>query len=50
MQGTAKERWMRLCEQAAIEQDTEKLMALINEIIQMLEAKEERLKREREDA
>ncbi len=39
-----RERWMHLCEQAANEQDPEKLMALIAEINQLLEAKERRLK------
>jgi hypothetical protein len=45
MQGKVKEEWMQMCERAAIEQDSEKLMALINEINRMLEEKEERLKR-----
>jgi RNA polymerase-binding transcription factor DksA len=40
----SKERWMELCEQAANEQDSQKLMALIKEITALLEAKEERLK------
>ena len=31
MQGETKERWDKLCEQAAIEQDPERLMALIEE-------------------
>lgn len=35
---------MHLCEQAAIEQDPEKLMALIKQINQLLEEKERRLK------
>ena len=39
-----KEKWMKLCEQAANEQDSEKLMALIVEINVLLEAKEQRLK------
>ena len=39
-----RERWMQLCEQAATEQDPEKLMVLINEINQLLEAKERRLR------
>jgi hypothetical protein len=45
MQGETKERWMELCEQAAVEQDTEKLMKLIEEINRMLDDKDERLKR-----
>lgn len=43
MQGEIKERWYTLCEQAAIEQDPERLMALIREINQLLEDKEKRL-------
>jgi hypothetical protein len=44
MQGRVKEEWMQLCEQAAIEQDSERLMALIQEINRMLDEKEQRLK------
>jgi hypothetical protein len=44
MQGKAKEEWMQMCEQAAIEQDSEKLMALITEINRMLDEKDHRLK------
>ena len=43
MKGEAKERWMRLCEQAALEQDPEKLMQLVVEINRLLEEKEQRL-------
>ena len=43
MKGEAKERWMRLCEQAALEQDPEKLMQLVGEINRLLEEKEQRL-------
>jgi hypothetical protein len=43
VQGKVKEQWMQLCEQAAVEQDSKKLMALIREITQMLDKKEERL-------
>ena len=43
MQGEAKQRWQDLCEQAAIEQDPERLMRLIEEINRLLEAKEKRL-------
>ena len=39
-----KEKLMKLCEQAANEQDSEKLMVLIVEINVLLEAKELRLK------
>jgi hypothetical protein len=38
------ERWMDLCEQASKEQDPEKLMALTQEIIRVLDEKEARLK------
>lgn len=37
------ERWMELCRQAAVEQDPKKLIALISEINELLEAKERRL-------
>ena len=37
-----RERWMQLCEQAANEQDPEKLMKLIAEINLLLEAKQKR--------
>jgi len=38
-----KERWMELCEQMAVEQDPEKVLALAEEINRLLEAKERRL-------
>ena len=44
MQGEKAEQWRVLCEQAAIEQDPEKLMQLIEQINRMLEEKEERLR------
>jgi hypothetical protein len=44
MQGKTKERWVQLCEQAAVEQDSEKLMKLLDEIVRMLDDKEKRLK------
>ena len=44
MQGTAKEEWTQLCEQAAVEQDSEKLILLVSEINRMLDEKEQRLK------
>jgi hypothetical protein len=43
MKGEVRERWMHLCEQAAIEQDPEKLMQLVSEINRLLEEKEKRL-------
>jgi hypothetical protein len=39
-----REKWMELCARAATEQDPEKLMQLIAQINQLLEAKERRLK------
>jgi hypothetical protein len=38
-----REKWMELCAQAATEQDSRKLMALIDQISALLEAKQERL-------
>lgn len=43
MQGKAKEQWMQLCEQAAVEQDPERLLVLVSEINRMLGEKEKRL-------
>ena len=43
MLGQDKERWRLLCEQAAVEKDPERLMALVAEIIALLEAKQRRL-------
>jgi hypothetical protein len=43
MEGERKQRWEHLCEQAAKEQDPERLMVLIREINQLLEEKEARL-------
>ena len=45
MKGEKREIWMHLCEQAAVEQDPDKLMDLIKQINQLLEEKELRLKR-----
>jgi len=39
-----REPWMDLCEQAAVEQDSEKLLRLAQEIVRLLDEKEERLK------
>lgn len=47
MKGKTKEHWMELCEQAACEQDPDRLIELVQEIDQMLAEKETRLKRER---
>ncbi len=48
LKGQQKEYWMHLCEQAANEQDPDRLMALVREINHLLEEKEIRLKREAE--
>jgi hypothetical protein len=45
MIGENKERWMELCERAAVEQDTSRLIKLAEEIIRLLEEKEDPLKR-----
>jgi len=37
-----KELWRELCEEAAFEQDPQKLHELVREIIRLLEAKEQR--------
>ena len=46
MQGKVKEDWIQLCEQVAIEQDTERLIELVRELNRTLDEKELRLKRE----
>ncbi len=43
--GEKKEHWMELCAQAAVEQDPEKLHALVEEIERLLQEKEDRLKK-----
>jgi hypothetical protein len=48
MQGESRERWQKLCEQAAVEQDPQRLMELINEINSLLSEKEERLLRQQQ--
>lgn len=44
MQGQTAEQWQKLCEQAAIEQDHDKLLKLIEQITRLLEQKENRLR------
>jgi hypothetical protein len=46
MRGEKKEKWMALCEQAANEQDPEKLMALVAEIDRLLAEKQQRLEKQ----
>ena len=48
MQGKTKEVWKQLCEQAAAEQDPDKLLELVRQIDQMLDDKETRLLRVRD--
>jgi len=43
MQGETGERWKKLCEQAASEQDPARLMQLIREVNELLTEKELRL-------
>jgi hypothetical protein len=40
MQGATKERWVSLCEQAATEQNPERLMKLVAEIDRLLRVKQ----------
>jgi len=44
MRGETGERWRKLCEQAAVEQDPERLVELTGEINRLLEEKEQRLR------
>ena len=44
MQGEKRERWMQLAEQAAVEQDPEKLQQLVLEIDRLLAEKQNRLR------
>jgi hypothetical protein len=50
MRGPTKERWFQLCQQAAVEHDPVKMLELITEINDILDAKEKRLEAEREAA
>jgi len=43
MKGETKELWYQLCEQAAGEQDSAKLLELVKQINQLLEEKYQRL-------
>jgi len=49
MIGKNKERWQELCEQAEIEQNPDKLIALIREINRLLEEKQSRLTHKRKE-
>ena len=43
MESAVKERWIELCELAATEQDSKRLLVLVEEINLLLEDKEQRL-------
>jgi len=43
LKGESGERWLKLCEQAAVEEDSQKLLELISEINRLLCDKERRL-------
>jgi hypothetical protein len=45
VKGEKKERWMELCEQAADEQNSGKLLQLVREINRLLQEKRDRLSR-----
>jgi len=47
MEGEIKERWFQLAQLAAVEQDPEKLIVLVQEINRLLDEKEERLNQRR---
>ena len=50
MEGEIKERWFQLAQLAAVEQDSEKLIVLVQEINRLLDEKEERLNQRRRGA
>jgi hypothetical protein len=50
LQGETKERWRALCEQAAVEQDPDRLLLLVQEIDRLLNEKQERLNQKRSKA
>jgi hypothetical protein len=43
LKGESGERWLKLCEQAAVEEDSQKLLELISEINRLLCDREHRL-------
>jgi len=45
MIGLNEERWLEVCQQAAVEQDPKKLVELTTEIYRLLEEKRRRLQR-----
>jgi len=48
MKGETLEQWRQLCELAAIEQDPERLLALVKEINRLLDEKDKRLREKSE--
>jgi hypothetical protein len=46
VKGKKRDAWMLLCEQAAQEQDPNKLMKLVKEIVRLLDEKQERVSKE----
>ena len=50
MKPSIRDEWMKLCEQAATEQDAARLMELIEKINHILDEKEKRLKLARNGA
>ena len=50
MKGEKLEQWRQLCELAAVEQDPEKLLALVKEINRLLDEKEKRLREKPEES
>ncbi len=46
MKGQTKERWEILCEQAANEQNPQRLMVLVAEITQLLDQKRNRIQQQ----
>jgi hypothetical protein len=46
VQGEKAEQWRALCEQAAVEQDPQKLMQLTEQINRLLEEKEQQLRQQ----
>jgi len=50
VQGKTQERWQQLCALAAVEQDGEKLLAISQEIIRLLDEKYERVERSSSEA
>jgi len=50
VQGQNQERWRELCARAAVEQDAGKLLKLTEEIVRLLDEKEDRLRQRKRAA